>query len=186
MSSRRRFFVSASRSTLAFALGALASAGAACKTGSSAASSASSEERARAEVVRTLDAFHAAASRADLEQTFAQLAPDARFLGTDASEHWDARQFRDYCAPYFARGRGWTYRPRERWIAFDDGLETAWFDERLDNDAYGELRGTGVLELEHGRWRIAHYSMSFPVPNELTRELVERIRERAASAPAAP
>lgn len=145
---------------------------------------ASAEERAEArhEVERTLDAFHAAAARADLEDTFAQLATDARFLGTDAREHWDVVQFRAYCEPYFARGRGWTYRPRDRWIAFDARLEVAWFDERLDNEAYGELRGTGALRREQGHWRIAHYSMSFPVPNELTRELVERIRAEASGA----
>jgi hypothetical protein len=144
--------------------------------------SAAERAEARHEVERTLDAFHAAAARADLEGTFAQLATDARFLGTDAREHWDVAQFRAYCEPHFARGRGWTYRPRDRWIALDERLEFACFDERLDNEAYGELRGTGALRREHGRWRIAHYSMSFPVPNELTRELVERIRAEASGA----
>jgi hypothetical protein len=38
-----------------------------------------------------------------------------------------------------------------------------------------------VLVRASAGWRIAHYSMSFPVPNDLTLDVVERIR--AATAP---
>jgi len=48
----------------------------------------------------------------------------------------------------------------------------AWFDERLQNEKYGETHGSGVLERS---WKIVHYNLSFTVPNELAPELVERI-----------
>ena len=59
----------------------------------------------------------------------------------------------------------------------DASGDTAWFDERLENEHYGECRGTGVLRKADGRWRIAQYNLSIPVPNDLASELVERIRE---------
>lgn len=129
---------------------------------------------ARAAVEACLDAFHAAASRADGEAYFALLAPGATFVGTDASEHWTREAFRAYAEPYFARGIGWTYVPTERhvWVAG----RLAWFDERLANEKYGEVRGSGVLRQDPAGWRILHYVLSFPVPNELSGELVERVR----------
>jgi hypothetical protein len=134
---------------------------------------AASEE---VEVNAVVDAWHAAASRADEEAYFGALAPDAVFLGTDASERWTVEEFRAYAHPHFAAGRGWTYLPRDRHVAFSADGHSAWVDERLDNTKYGELRGTGVLVLTAAGWRIAHYSMSFPIPNDLTLDVVERIR----------
>lgn len=137
----------------------------------------------RAEVVReaaeVLDDFHRAASKADGERYFGHFSAGAVFLGTDASERWSLAEFRAWCAPYFERGQGWTYVARERHVELAADGRTAWFDERLDNEKYGEVRGSGVLVLEGRRWRIAQYVMSFPVPNELAPELVERIRAAA-------
>ena len=67
-----------------------------------------------AAVEATIDRMHAAASAADGVAYFAQFTPDARFIGTDASEHWTLPEFRAYAEPYFARGRGWTYEPHGR------------------------------------------------------------------------
>ena len=124
----------------------------------------------------TLDALHAAASRADGPAYFALFAPDAVFIGTDASERWDLPAFRAYCEPYFARGQGWTYVPVERHLGFGPAGDVAWFDERLQNEKYGETRGSGVLVQQGGRWLVAQYVLSFPVPNELAPDLVERVR----------
>jgi hypothetical protein len=104
------------------------------------------------------------------------MTADAVFLGTDPGERWTAEQFREFVKPYFDKGRGWTYRPRDRHVMLADDGATAWFDERLDSDKYGELRGTGVLRREGGGWRIAHYNMSFPIPNERTGEVLDLIR----------
>lgn len=130
----------------------------------------------RVAVERVLDAFHDAAARADGEAYFGLLAQGAVFLGTDASERWDREAFRAYAGPYFERGTGWTYTPTERhvWVAGP----TAWFDERLSNEKYGEVRGSGVLREGPQGWLLVHYNLSFPIPNDLAGEVVERIRER--------
>lgn len=133
------------------------------------------DERA---VRAVLDDFHAAASEADGARYFAHFAPGAIFLGTDAEERWTVPQFRVYAEPYFDRGQGWTYAATERWITLSAQRDTAWFDERLHNEKYGETRGSGVLVAIDGRWRIAQYNLTIPVPNELAGDLVERIRGR--------
>ena len=122
----------------------------------------------------TLDRMHAAASRADGVVYFDQFAPDARFIGTDNTERWSLAQFRAYAEPFFAQGKGWTYRPRERSLTVSGDL--AWFDEVLDNDAYGTTRGSGVLRLTDGGWKIEQYVLSFAVPNDKARAVVGVIK----------
>lgn len=131
----------------------------------------------------TLDALHAAASRADGAAYFALFAPRAVFVGTDAGEHWDIAAFRAYAEPYFSRGQGWTYEPIERHVSLADQGEVAWFEERLKNAKYGETRGSGVLVRDGGRWLIAQYVLSFAVPNDVAPEVVKVIRAAGASVP---
>lgn len=139
----------------------------------------------KAEVARALDAFHAAAARADEAAYFDLLAPAAVFLGTDATERWDKEAFRAFAHTYFAQGKGWTFVPRDRHVDFAAAGRIAWFDELLDSASYGECRGTGLLERgADGRWRILQYHLTIPVPNQLAKEVVARIRaSQAASAP---
>jgi hypothetical protein len=125
----------------------------------------------------TLDALHAAAARADGPAYFALFAPRATFIGTDPGEHWDLAAFHDYADPIFARGQGWTYEPFDRHVTLSEHGDVAWFIERLRNAKYGETRGSGVLVRDGDRWLIAQYVLSFPVPNELAPDLVERIRD---------
>jgi pimeloyl-ACP methyl ester carboxylesterase len=136
-------------------------------------------ERARAEsaVRAALDDFHLAASQADGPRYFAHFTADATYIGTDATERWSLAEFRAYAMPYFSAGKGWTYTPTERHVGLSFDRRTAWFDERLSNAKYGEVRGSGVLRKQGQEWRIAQYVLSFAVPNELSSELVERIRK---------
>jgi hypothetical protein len=127
-------------------------------------------------VEATLDRFHQAAAAADEETYFECIAPEGVFIGTDATERWSKKAFREYAHPYFAAGRGWTFRPRGRKVAFSSDGRTAWFDEMLDSASYGECRGTGVLQLHDGRWLIEQYHLTIPIPNELAKEVVGRIR----------
>jgi hypothetical protein len=128
------------------------------------------------EVAATLDDFHDAASNADGPRYFAHFARNAVFLGTDATERWSVAEFRAYAEPFFSAGQGWTYVPTERYIRVRRNRRVAWFDERLQNAKYGEVRGSGVLVMEDGCWRIAQYNLAFPVPNDLTEDLVAAIR----------
>jgi hypothetical protein len=123
-----------------------------------------------------LDRFHAAASKARFDDYFGCFAPDGVFLGTDVTERWTVAQFQAYAKPHFDKGRGWTYSSVERHINVAADGRHASFDELLDNDGLGRCRGTGVLRLVDGAWRIEQYHLTIPVPNELADEFVKRIR----------
>lgn len=126
----------------------------------------------RAAVDDVLTSLHRLASEADWDAYFGLYAPDAVFLGTDATERWTLSEFRAYAAPT----DGWTYRMTERHIYLDPDGNAAWFDERLENAGLGETRGTGALVRTADGWKITQYNLTIPVPNELAREVVERIR----------
>lgn len=130
----------------------------------------------RQPVDRVLDDWHLAAAEANEERYFGHFAPDAVFMGTDATERWTVEEFRVYAHERFETGTAWTYTGRDRHIAFSPAGDVAWVDERLDNEHYGELRGTAVLLRIDGAWKIAHYDMVFTIPNEIAPEVVARIK----------
>lgn len=135
------------------------------------------EEEAASQV---LDALHQAASRADGPAYFDLFTPDATYIGTDVTERWSLAQFRGYAEPYFDQGKGWTYTPRSRSLTLAplDCRCVVWFDEALDSEAYGTSRGTGVLVRgADGRWRVALYALTFPIPNDLAHDMTRRIGE---------
>ena len=138
---------------------------------------AADDQGSRRAVDRALDALHTAASNADEKGYFALFAPEAVFLGTDATERWNIQEFRAYVHPYFSRGEGWTYEVEKRNIDFTPDGAVAWFDELLQNERYGECRGTGLLRRVDGVWRIVQYNLTIPVPNGVARDVVERIRK---------
>ncbi len=143
---------------------------------------AAAGETAVKDVEAVLDDFHAAATAADEERYFSHFAASGVFFGTDAGERWTRDQFRGYAHPHFSQGKGWTYHPRDRHVAFSADGATAWFDELLDNAKYGECRGTGVLQRYDGEWKIEQYHLTIPIPNELAAGFVDRIREFASEA----
>lgn len=128
------------------------------------------------EIDRTLDAWHRAAATASEEAYFAAMSPDFVFLGTDATERWDVAAFRAFAHPYFAKGTAWTFTPRERHVMLSPRGDVAWFDEKLQSASYGECRGTGVLRRIGGQWKIAHYNLTIPIPNDLAKSVVQMIQ----------
>src|SRR6266498_3700087 len=138
-----------------------------------------------AAVASILDDWHAAAAAADEARYFAHFAPDAVFLGTDATERWTVEGFRRYAHPYFAKGRAWSFKAVERHVSYSPDRSVAWFDERLDTPNLGPARGSGVLVRIEGAWKIAHYDLSVPIPNALMKEFKQRIEEqgKARTAP---
>ena len=124
-----------------------------------------------------LDQLHLAAAEADGDVYFNLFADDAVFLGTDATERWPIAAFRAFATPYFESGQGWTYVSTERNINVSkDGLHAS-FDELLDSKSYGLCRGTGVLRLVAGAWKIEQYHLRIPVPNDIARDVVDQIRK---------
>lgn len=130
------------------------------------------------EVAAVLDRLNAASTAADGPAYFGLFTPDARFVGTDASEHWSLAEFRAFAEPHFARGNGWSYPVTDRTITIApiDCRCIAWFEEKLVNDSYGVTRGSGVLRLTDEGWKIEQYVLSFAVPNDRARAVVEAIR----------
>jgi ketosteroid isomerase-like protein len=135
----------------------------------------------RERITSLLTDFHAAASRADFDRYFNHFAPDAVFLGTDATERWTLEQFKVFAKPIFESGSGWTYTAIDgrRFITIGDEGRTAWFDELLGNAKYGTCRGSGVLRKIDGHWRIAQYNLAFMIPNDVAKEVVALIKAKA-------
>ena len=131
----------------------------------------------------TLDAYHAAAARADGRRYLNLMTHDSVFLGTAAEERWTKEQFRAFASPYFAEGKGWTYLPIEgsRTVTLSPDASYAWFDELLRSEKYGLVRGSGVVREESGGWKIAQYNLHFPIPNEIAGEVVELVRRSGGS-----
>src|ERR1700693_49475 len=132
-------------------------------------------------IARELEGFHDAAARADEEQYFAHFAPDAVFLGTDASERWDVAAFRAYAHPHFAGGKAWSFRGVRRTIAVRG--EIAWFEEDLETQNLGPARGSGVLVRSGPRWLIEQYVLSIPIPNQRFREVRELLTSPSRASP---
>lgn len=131
-----------------------------------------------AEISGVLDRLNAASTAADGPAYFGLFTPDARFIGTDATERWSLSEFRAYAEPYFARGRGWTYTPTARvvTVAPIDCRCIAWFDEELSNAGYGQTRGSGVLRLTEDGWKIEQYVLSFAIPNDKADAVVAAVK----------
>ena len=148
-----------------------------------AALQAAPSDTAEGRIEAVLDQLNVASTAADASAYFGLFTPDARFIGTDRTERWSMTEFRAFVEPYFARGKGWTYTPSDRVISVAN-VEcrcVAWFDEQLSNASYGATRGSGVLRLVDGQWKIEQYVLSFAVPNEASKAVVAAI---AATPPA--
>ena len=122
------------------------------------------------QAAKVIDAWHLAAADADFDQYFSLMTKQGVFVGTDATEHWDNKAFKSFSKPYFHAGKAWSFTSLERHIYHND--TTVWFDELLDTQM-GICRGSGVLELEEGQWKIAHYVLSIAVPNDRVSSLLE-------------
>lgn len=123
-----------------------------------------------------IDGLHQDAHEGNFDSYFARYTNDAVFMGTDKRERWTIDEFKAYAAPAFEDGHGWSYSIVERnWEG--DG-DTRWFDEILFNEKLGHCRGTGVVEKISDTWKIAHYSLTLLIPNEIA-ETVGQQSKRA-------
>ena len=116
-----------------------------------------------------LDGLHKDAHEGNYKAYFARYSPDAIFLGTDKTERWTIEEFKTYAKPAFVDGHGWTYKVIERNWEGDGDIQ--WFDEILFNEKLGHCRGTGVVELINGEWKIAHYALTMLIPNSIAAEV---------------
>lgn len=129
------------------------------------------------EISKILDDLHLAAAEADGDSYFKLFRPDAIYIGTDATETWTIEEFKRFAKPYFDQGRGWVYTPTDRKVTLSEQGNTAWFVELLWNEKYGQSRGSGVLVKQTDGWKIAQYHLTFPIPNELAKEITQQIKQ---------
>ena len=133
------------------------------------------EDHKNAEINALLDGLHQDAHEGNFQSYFDRYTSDAIFLGTDKTERWSVEEFKAYAEPAFADGNGWTYSVVERnWEGVGD---TRWFDEILFNEKLGYCRGTGVVQLIEGEWKILHYALTMLVPNEIAAEVGAQTQE---------
>ena len=127
-------------------------------------------------VQAVLDDWHRAATEADFDRYFGHFADEnSIFMGTDDTERWNVAQFKAYAKKPFERGRAWNFTPHSRYVMFSSDSTVAWFDEKLDTPNLGPSRGTGVLVLKNGEWKIAHYNLSVPIPNAIMDSVKQQI-----------
>lgn len=134
----------------------------------------------RSRVIAVLDKLHDSAARAALTEYLGCYAPDAIFLGTDATERWNMTEWELFCKHQFVeKGTGWKYKViggRRHVFVAQEG-KSAWFDEALWNEKYGECRGSGVLRKSLDGWQIVQYNLTMPVPNALAEKVSQMTRE---------
>lgn len=118
-----------------------------------------------------LDSFNVAAAHADFEKYFGFYADEATFLGTDATENWNKKEFMVWAKPFFDRGNAWSFTSIDRHVYFHPAGEIAWFDELLDTQMK-ICRGSGVLVKQGNDWKIQQYVLSMTIPNSHTNEVV--------------
>lgn len=127
---------------------------------------------ARLAIDELITNWHLAASEADSAAYFDQMTVDARYLGTDKTEHWSKVAFTTFAAPYFAKGKAWDFKTIKRHVYSDDYENFAWFDETLDT-WMGVCRGSGIVTREGNKWKIKHYVLSMTINNDKVREVIE-------------
>lgn len=128
-------------------------------------------------IATTLDGWHAAAAAADFNSFFGMMSEDAAFIGTDATENWNLKEFKAYSKPHFDKGKAWTFKSVQRSIFLSSDGDMAWFDELLDTQMK-LCRGSGVLVKTNGTWKIAHYVLSIAVPNEHVAALIDLKKDK--------
>ena len=122
----------------------------------------SSETKAITEV---LNNWHKAAAEVRFNDYMNAMTNDAIYIGTDATENWNKKDFMAFAKPYFDKGKAWSFTPLERNIYTDKSEKIAWFDELL-NTQMKICRGSGVLVKIGKHWKIKHYVLSMTIPNE--------------------
>ena len=119
-----------------------------------------------------LDSWHKDATNADFKNYFDKIADDGIYIGTDATENWNKKQFQAFAKPYFDKGKAWNFTSLERNIYFSPDKKLVWFDELLDTQMK-ICRGSGILEFRNGKWEIKHYVLSMTIPNDNVDAVIE-------------
>ncbi|WP_417429011.1 nuclear transport factor 2 family protein [Halpernia sp.] len=123
-------------------------------------------------VSQVLDNLNKFAAAADFNNYFNLYAENSTFVGTDATEIWNKKEFMAFAKPFFDKGKAWNFSSIKRNISFSTDGKYAWFDELLKTQM--EIcRGSGVLEKTKDGWKIKQYVLSMTIPNEISDEVTK-------------
>ena len=128
------------------------------------------QETEKQEIHIHLEKWHKAASDANFSEYFGLMTATSIFIGTDPTENWSYEEFKTFAKPYFDKGKAWSFTTLERNIFLNNSKNIAWFDELLDTQM-GICRGSGVVVIEAGTWKIQHYVLSIAIPNKNVKEI---------------
>lgn len=118
-----------------------------------------------------IDNWHLAATKADAQAYFGAIADNGFFIGTDATERWNKKQFLAFAKPYFDKGKAWDFKAHNRTVHVSNDGRFVWFSELLTT-WMGVCRGSGILENTPQGWKIQQYHLSVTVPNDLIRDFI--------------
>ncbi|TYC11333.1 nuclear transport factor 2 family protein [Bizionia gelidisalsuginis] len=135
-----------------------------------------SEVTIKETVNTTVNLWHKAAAEANFDAFFNVMTSNAVFIGTDASENWQVKDFKAYAKPHFEKGKAWNFTPIERNVYVSKDQQTVWFDELLHTQMK-ICRGSGVLTREDNQWKIAHYVLSIAIPNPIVKDVIALKKE---------
>ncbi|TDX83125.1 nuclear transport factor 2 family protein [Epilithonimonas xixisoli] len=121
---------------------------------------------------KLLDDLNVLAANAEFEKYFECFAEESQYIGTDATEVWTKKEFKDWSKPYFDKKTTWNFKSLKRNIFFSKDGNYAWFDEILDTQMK-ICRGSGVVEKINGKWKIRQYVLSVTVPNDVVDEVTK-------------
>ena len=130
------------------------------------------ENKEKQQINSTLDSWHIAAATSNYKAYFGFMASDAIFIGTDATENWNRKDFEVFAKPRFDAQNAWTMKALERHIFLDPTGKVAWFDELLKT-RFKICRGSGVLIKVGKIWKIKHYVLSLTIPDNVTDKVVK-------------
>jgi len=57
-----------------------------------------------------------------------------------------------------------------------------WLDELSASAGYGTSRGPGTLVLTPDGWKVSQYALTFPIPNDLAKDMTAKIKAFEAAA----
>ncbi len=134
--------------------------------------STKNNDQQKTEISTVLDNWHKAAADANYDNYFNTMSDESIYIGTDATENWNKKQFQAFAKPYFDKGKAWNFKAIERNIYFSKNGKNVWFDELLSTQMK-LCRGSGVMVQENGQWKIKHYVLSMTVPNDNMDEVVK-------------
>lgn len=130
------------------------------------------ENAEKKKISQVLDDLNTFAANADFKKYFELFAEESTFIGTDATEIWNKKEFMGYAKPHFDKGKAWNFTSLKRNITFSKDRKYAWFDELLETQMK-LCRGSGVLEKIGNHWKIRQYVLSMTIPNEVSSEVIK-------------